>query len=323
MVFMKSTNHIALTAALFAAAGAFAQTYPARPIRLVVPYTPGGGTDIVARALAQKVGEHIGQNVVVENRPGANGNIGMESVAKSAPDGYTIVYALFAQYAVNPHLYPKLPYDPVKDLAPVALMVRSPYVLVTHPAVPVKNLKELIALAKARSGQLTYASPGHGSGTNLSGEMLKFMAKIDLVHVPFKGASPALIDTVAGQVAMTFATWSSAGAYAKTGRVRALAVTTAKRVSVLPDLPAISETLPGYDMSVWYGVSAAAGTPKEIVARLNSELNRALGAADFRSRIEVDANEGIGGTPEQFGDYIRSELARWGKLVREMGVKIE
>lgn len=320
---MKSTSRVALTAALFASAGAFAQAYPARPIRLVVPYTPGGGTDIVARALAQKLSENIGQNVVVENRPGANGNIGMESVAKSAPDGYTIVYALFAQYAVNPHLYPKLPYDPVKDLAPVALMVRSPYVLVTHPAIPVKNLKELIALAKARSGQLTYASPGHGSGTNLSGEMLKFMAKIDLVHVPFKGASPALIDTVAGQVAMTFATWGSAGAYAKTGRVRALAVTTAKRVSVLPDLPAISETLPGYDMSVWYGVSAAAGTPKEIVARLNSELNRALGAADFRSRIEVDANEGIGGTPEQFGDYIRSELARWGKLVREMGVKIE
>ncbi len=320
---MKSTSLIALTAALFATAGAFAQTYPARPIRLVVPYPPGGGTDIVARALAQKVSESIGQNVVVENRPGANGNIGMESVAKSAPDGYTIVYALFAQYAVNPHLYQKLPYDPVKDLAPVALLVRSPYVLVTHPAVPVKNMKELIALAKARSGQLTYASAGHGSGANLSGEMLKYMAKVDLVHVPFKGASPALIDTVSGQVALTFATWSSAGAFAKAGRVRALAVTTAKRVAVLPDLPAISETLPGYDMSVWYGVSAAAGTPKEIVARLNTELNRALTAPDFRSRIELDANEGIGGTPEQFGAYIKSELARWGKLVKDMNIRIE
>jgi tripartite-type tricarboxylate transporter receptor subunit TctC len=320
---MKSFSRYTLAAALLAAATALAQSYPARPIRLVVPYTPGGGTDIVARALAAKMSETIGQNVVVENRPGANGNIGMEAVAKSAPDGYTIVYALFAQYAVNPHLYPKLPFDPVKDLAPVALMVRSPYVLVTHPAVPVKNVKELIALARARSGQLAYATPGYGSGSHLSGEMLKAMAKIDFVHVPYKGAGPALVDTVAGQVPMTFATWSSSGAYAKSGRVRALAVTTAKRISVLPDLPAISETLPGYDMSVWYGVSAAAGTPKEIVAKLNSELNRALGAADFRSRIEVDANEGIGGTPEQFGEYIRNELARWGKLVRDMNIRIE
>jgi hypothetical protein len=321
---MNFMHRITLTAVLIAICGsAAAQSFPARPIRLVVPYPPGGGTDIVARALAQKVSENIGQNMIVENRPGANGNIGMEAVAKSAPDGYTLVYALFAQYAVNPHLYPKLPFDTLKDFAPVALMVRSPYVLVTHPALPVKSVKELITLAAARRGQLVYASSGHGSGANLAGEMLKILAKVDLVHVPYKGAGPVLVDTVAGQVPMAFATWSSAGAYVKSGRLRALAATTAKRVSVLPDLPAIAETLPGYDLSVWYGVSAAAGTPKEIIARLNTELLRALAAPDFRQRIEVDANEGIGGTPGQFGDYVKSEFTRWGELVRNMGIKIE
>ncbi len=320
---MKTATRFVLAAVLGSAVTALAQSYPNRTIRLVVPYTPGGGTDIVARVIAAKMSESIGQNVVVENRPGANGNIGMEAVAKSAADGYTIVYALFAQYAVNPHLYQKLAFDPLKDLVPVALMVRSPYVLVTHPAVPVKNVKELIALARARRGELAYATPGYGSGSHLSGEMLKAMAKLDLTHVSYKGAGPALVDTVAGQVPMTFATWSSSGAYARAGRVRALAVTTARRVSVLPDLPAISETLPGYDMSVWYGVSAAAGTPREVIAKLNAELNRVLQAPDFRSRIEVDANEGIGGTPEQFGDYIRNEHARWGKLIRDMNIRIE
>jgi tripartite-type tricarboxylate transporter receptor subunit TctC len=317
-------SHIATIVAItVVCSGALAQSFPSRPIRLVVPYPPGGGTDIVARALAQKVGENIGYNVIVENRPGANGNIGMEAVARSAPDGYTLVYALFAQYAVNPHLYPKLPYDPLKDFAPVALIVRSPYILVAHPALPVKSLKELIALAGARRGQLAYASAGHGSGANLSGELLKIMAKVDLVHVPYKGAGPALVDLVAGQVPLSFATWSSAGPYAKAGRLHALAVTTAKRVSVLPDLPAISEMLPGYEMSVWYGIAAPAGTPRDIVARLNTEFVRALDAPDFRQRIAVDANEAIGGTPEQFGDYIKSELARWGRLVKEMGIRIE
>lgn len=320
---MRFTHQIAVVVALAVCGAAVAQTFPVRPVRLVVPYAPGGGTDIVARALAQKLTEYLAQTVIVENRPGANGNIGMEAVARSAPDGYTLVYALSAQYAVNPHLYPKLPYDPVRDFAPVALIVRSPYILVVHPAVPVKSTKELIALASARRGDLVYASAGHGSGANLAGEMLKTMAKIGLVHVPYKGAGPALVDLVAGQVPISFPTWSSAGPYAKTGRLRTLAVTTLKRVSVLPELPAIAETLPGYDMSVWYGVSAPAGTPREIVVRLNAEIVRALAAPDFRQRFEADANEAIGGTPEQFGSYIKTELGRWEKLIKSTGIRID
>ncbi len=300
-----------------------AQAYPARPIRLIVPYTPGGGTDLIARSLAQKLTESLGQQVIVENRPGANGNIGMEFVAKSAPDGYTIVFALFAQYAVNPHLYSKLPYDPLRDFAPITLLARSPYVLVVHPALPVKSTRELIALAKARSAQLSYSSAGYGSGANLCGEMLKSMARIDLVHIPYKGAGALLPDLIAGHVPVSFATWSSSGPYVRSGRLRALAVTTAKRVPVLPDLPAISETLPGYDLSVWYGIAAPAATPREIVGRLNAEIVRALGAPDFRQRIEVDAVEPIGSTPEQFGDYIRSEFVKWAKVIKEAGLKIE
>mgnify|MGYP001573040734 FL=1 len=314
-----------MVAVMLAGASAFAsaQAYPTRPIRLVVPYPAGGGGDLLARPLAQSLTETLGQQVIVENRGGAGGNLGMELVAKSPPDGYTLVLGLTAQFAVNPSLYPKMPYDPVKDFAPVTLLVRNPYILLVHPTLPVRSVKELIALAKARAGQLAFASAGNGSGAHLSGEMLKTMAGIDIVHVPYKGAAPAITDLIAGQVPVSFTVWRSSGPHVKSGRLRALGVSTANRAPALPDLPAIAETLPGYDLPVWYGVAAPAGTPREIIARLNAEILRTLATPDSRKRMAMDAAEPIGGTPEQFGDYIRSEIVKYAKIVKESGAKID
>ncbi len=322
-----------MVAAVLAGASAFAnaqatatgpaQGYPGKPIRLVLVYPPGGGSDLIARPLAQKLTENLGQQVVVENRGGAGGNIGMEYVAKSAPDGYTLVLGLTAQFAVNPSLYPRLPYDPVKDFAPITLLIRNPYVLLVHPTLPPKSVKELITLAKARGGQLVYSSAGNGSGAHLSGETLKTMAGINIVHVPYKGAAPAITDLIAGHVQVSFVVWRTSGPHVKTGKLRALGVTTEKRSPVLPDLPAIAETLPGYDLPVWYGVVAPAGTPREIVGKVNTEILRVLGAPDFRQRMEAEAAEVIGGTPEQFGDYIRSEIVKWAKIVKDSGAKID
>lgn len=305
------------------ASAAWSQSYPAKPVRLVIPYPPGGGTDIVGRALAQKLAEQLGQQVVVDNRPGANGNLGMDFVAKSAPDGYTIVYALFAQYAVNPSLYPNLTYDPVRDFTPITLLARSPYVLFTHPSLPVRTVKDLIALARARPNELIFASAGQGSGAHLSAEMLKSLAKVTYVHVPYKGAGPLLVDLVGGHTQMSFTTWSSGGPHAERGKLRALGVTTGKRSPAIPDIPAISESVPGYDLAVWYGISAPAGLPADIVARLNGEILKALGAGEFRQRIVREAIEPIGSTPEQFGAYIKSESAKWSRLIKAAGIKLE
>mgnify|MGYP003338502083 FL=1 len=302
---------------------ALAQSYPSKPVRFVVPYTPGGGPDLMARALAQRLTENMGQSFIVENRAGAGGNLGMEFVARAAPDGYTIALALTAQYVVNPALYPKLPYDPVKDYAPIMLVARNPYVLIVHPTVPAKSLKELLALAKARAGQLTFSSSGNGSGAHLSGEMLKTMGGVNMLHIPYKGAGALLPDLIAGQVHLSFVTWSSVGPHVKSGRLRALGVTTVKRSPALPDLPAIAETLPGYDLPVWYGIVAPAGTPREIITRLNAELLKVINLPDFKQRIEVDAVEPIGSTPEQLGDYIRAELVKWAKIVRDSGAKVD
>ena len=311
---------------MLCAAAACAQpgtAYPVKPVRFVVPYTPGGGTDLMARALAARMTENMGQSVIVDNRAGAGGNLGMEFVAKSPPDGYTIALALTAQYAVNPALYPKLPYDPVKDYAPVMLVARNPYVLVVHPTVPAKSVKELLALAKARAGQLTFSSSGNGSGAHLSGEMMKTMGGVNMLHIPYKGAGALLPDLIAGQVHLSFVTWSSVGPQVRGGRLRALGVTTIKRSPALPELPAIAETLPGYDLPVWYGIVAPAGTPREIVMRLNAELLRVIALPDFKQRIEGDAVEPIGSTPEQLGDYIKVELVKWAKIVRDSGARVD
>ena len=320
---MKRGAWVAALAAALCGAGAGAQPYPAKPVRLVVPYSPGGGTDLMARALAARMSENMGQSVIVDNRAGAGGNLGMEFVARAAPDGYTIALALTAQYAVNPALYPKLPYDPVKDYAPIMLVARNPYVLVVHPTLPAKSVKELIALARARAGQLTFSSAGNGSGAHLSGETLKTMAGVNMIHVPYKGAGALLPDLIAGQVPMSFVTWSSVGPHVKSNRLRALGVTTLKRSPALPELPAIAETLPGFDLPVWYGVVAPAGTPREIVLRLNGEIARVINTPDFKQRIEIDAVEPIGGNPEQLGDYIRSELAKWARIVKTSGARVD
>ena len=320
---MKRLDRCALGIMLIVALPVLAQSYPSKPIRLVLPYPPGGGTDVIARPLAQKLTEQLGQQVIVDNRGGAGGNIGMEFVAKSPADGYTLLFALTAQYAVNPSLYPKLSYDPIRDYAPISLLANAPYLLVVHPALPAKSVAELVALVKARPGQLSYSSSGNGSGAHLAGEMLRSLARVEIVHVPYKGAGPAMPDLIAGQVQLSFITYTAAGPHIKTGRLRALGVTTAKRSPTLPDLPAIGETVAGYDSAVWYGFAAPAGTPLEIVSKLNAEVLRVLAAPDFRSRITLEAVSPIGSTPEEFGSFMKSEIVRWAKVVKDSGAKVD
>jgi len=322
---MKRLILVALlaTASLPALAQTGAAAYPSRPIRMIVPYPPGAGTDLHARALAQKMNESLGQQVVVENRSGANGIPAMEYVARSAPDGYTIVYALPAQYAVNPALHPRLPYDPVRDFDPIVLVVKTPLVLYAHPSVPARSMKELIALAKARPGGLVLASAGNGSAGHLCLEMLKTLSGANILHVPYKGAAPSMVDLMSGYAQLSFLAWSTAGGHVRSGKLRALGVTSAKRAAALPDLPAIAETLPGFDIANWYGAAGPKGMPREAVAKLNAGIRRALNAPDLRQRFERDAIEPIGGTPEAFGEFIRSELVKWGKLVKASGMKVD
>ncbi len=307
----------------FASAQTTTPNYPVRPIRFIVPYPAGAAADLQARAITQRVTETIGQQVIVDNRVGANGNIAMEVTAKSSPDGYTVVYALTAQYVINPYLYPKIPYDPVKDFAPIALMNRGPFVLFENPSVPATSIKQLIDLAKAEPGKMSFASSGNGASGHLSMELLKKMAGIDLVHIPYKGAAPSLLDLLAGRVQVSFLTWGTGGQYAKNGKLRALGVTTEKRVPALPDIPAISETVPGYDMSVWYGLSAAAGTSKAIIKRLNTEFVRALASPEVKRQFERDMIEPLGSTPEQFAEFLRNESVKWAKLVKDSGAKLD
>jgi tripartite-type tricarboxylate transporter receptor subunit TctC len=304
-------------------AQAQAQSYPSKPIRLVIPYPPGGGSDIIARPLTQLMSASMGQQIVVENRGGAGGNIGMDYVAKSPPDGYTLIWGITAQLAVNPSLYPKLSYDLIKDFAPISLMGIAPYVLVTHPALPVKSVKDLVALARAQPATLTFGSAGNGSGAHLAGAMLNSLANVQTVHVPYKGGAPAMVDLVAGQLQLSYLTYTSSNPFIRAGRLRALGVTTAKRSAALPELPAIAETLPGYDSAVWYGVLAPAGTPAEIIARLNREFLAALKNNELRQRLMSEAFEPIGTPPEELVAYMKSEIARWAKLVKATNTRID
>ena len=304
---------------------AYAQTpaYPSKPIRLVIPYPPGGGSDTIIRPLAQSLGESLKQQVIVDNRGGSNGNIGMELVAKAPPDGHTLVFALNAQLAINPALYKKLPYDPIKDYEPITLLATGPYVLVVHSSLPAKTLKDLIALARARPGQVTYASSGSGSGGHLANELLNSMAKVKLLHVPYKGGGPALIDLLAGNVQVLFSTWIASKQHIDSGRIRALAVSTAKRLPEV-NIPTVAEAgLPGYEASAWYAFLAPAGTPKDNIARLNTEILRAANRPEFGKVLTQAALEPIGSTPEALGTFMKNELVKWAKVVQEAAVQVD
>jgi tripartite-type tricarboxylate transporter receptor subunit TctC len=313
-----------LALCIAATPGTHAQGYPDKPIRLVMPFPPGGASEGVARPIVQKAGTALGQNIVLDPRPGASGAIAAELVAKSAPDGYTLLMATSALFSILPGLTPNLPYDPVKSYAPVSRFVTLNNVLVVHPSLPVGNVKELIALAKRRPGQLNYASAGNGSTFHLAGEMFKSMAKIDLVHVPYKGGAPAQIDLIAGQVQVLFDSLSTGLVPIRAGRVKVLAVTTRNRSPVLPEVPTVAEAaLPGFEVSGWFGVVAPAGTPPAVVAKLNAEIVRALAAPDVRERLLGMGHEVSGNTPAEFAAFISSELAKYSKVIKDNHIRAD
>jgi len=295
--------------------------YPAKPVRLVVGQAPGGATDVVARLVAPKFGEALGQTVVVENRTGAAGSIGAAFIAKSAPDGYNLL-VVSSSYAINPSLYTDLPFDPVKDLAPVTLIAEAPFLLVVHPSMPVKSVKEFVAFAKARPGALNYGSGGNGSSGHLAGELFKMLAGVDMVHVPYKGAGPALVDVMAGQIHLTFGSVLSSLGHVKNGRLRALGVTGAKRSSGAPDLPTIAEGgVKGYQTTTWYGLLAPANTPAAIMTRLSGDMKQAVESPEVKNRILNDGAEPEGSTPKQFQDHLASEMKRAAAIIKRAGVK--
>ncbi len=318
-------HFIRLTILMIAAVagGANAQSYPSKPIKLIVPFTPGGSTDVVARVIGQKIGEAMGTQVVIDNRPGAGGNIGVEAAARAAPDGYTLVMGHIGTMAVNPALYKKLPYEPLRDFAPVSLVANVPNLLVVHPALPVKSTRDLVALARARPGQLNYGSSGAGGTPYLACEYFKLIAKLDIVHIPYKGAAPMTVDLAGGQLTMTITGIPTVLPFIKAKRVRPLAVSTAQRLPSMPQLPTIAETLPGYEAVSWFGILAPVATPKEIITRLNAEIVKAIANPDTAERLAGEGADPSAGTPEQFGAFIKSEIARWGKVIKATGTVIE
>lgn len=310
---------LALIAGVAAAQG---PAYPVKAVRIVVPSSPGGGTDILARVLAHKMSESLGQQFVVENRPGAGQVIGIEAVARSAPDGYTLLMAASA-IVINEVLYAKPPYDTLRDFAPVTQVASLPNILVVHPALPVKSVRDLIALAKTRPAQLNYSSAGSGTSPHLSMELFRLMAGITLTHIPYKGTGPATVDLVAGQVQLSMPNVLTALPQIKGGKLRGLGVTSSKRATGLPDIPSIAETLPGYEAIQWYGVLAPAGTPREIVGKLQAEIARILVLPEVKERLAADGADAVGNRPDEFAAYIRGELAKWGKVVKTGGIKLE
>jgi tripartite-type tricarboxylate transporter receptor subunit TctC len=303
---------------------ASAQTYPVKPIRIVVPFPPGGATDILARDVAQKLTEAWGQQVIVDNRPGAGGNIGSELVAHSAPDGYTLEMGTVGTHAINASLYAKMPYDHVKDFAPVILVAGVPNVLVVNNAVPANSVAELIAYAKANPGKLNFASSGNGTSIHLSGELFKVMAGVQMTHIPYKGSAPALQDLLGGQVQLMFDNLPPSLPQIKAGKVRALAVTSLTRAPALPDVPTVAESgLPGFEASSWFGILAPAGTPPAIVAKLNAEIAKWLATPEAKEQLAKQGANAAGGTPEDFAKHIAAETAKWAKVVKDSGAKID
>jgi tripartite-type tricarboxylate transporter receptor subunit TctC len=324
---MNYKYKIAETSILFSlAASALAATsdpYPNRPIRLVISYSAGGPVDIVGRLAGLKLAEALGQQVVADNRAGANGNIATEIVASSTPDGYTLLVGSNGSIAINPGLYPSLKADPLRDLAPITLLASSPLILVTHPTVNPNSVNELIQLAKSKPGSINFASAGSGSSAHLAAELFKVLAAVDLVHIPYKGAAPALTDLVAGQVQVMFTGVSATLPFVKSGKLKALGVTGAKRVSVLPDVPAIGESVAGYEVTTWYGLFAAAKTSPAIITLLYRILAEALGSTETRQRLAALGAEAIGMAPDRFAPMIKMEIAKWSKVIKASGVRPE
>jgi len=320
-VFRRASLALVLLAALPAA---LAQSYPSRPVRLIVPFPPGGSTDILARALGQKLAEGLGQAVVIDNRPGAGGSIGADAAAKAAPDGHTLMMGHLGTLAVNPSIYKNLPYDPVKSFAPVSLMAMVPSVLVVNPQVPAANAAELIAYAKANPGKLAYGSAGAGSTSHLTTEYFKLATGTDILHVPYKGIGPMLTDLISGQLSMGLNGAPAVMPHVNSGRLRALAVSGLKRLESLPQIPTLDEAgVKGFDASGWYGIVAPAGTPREIVMRLNAEIRRAMRTLDLLARLDNEGATSAPGSPEEFAAFIVSEIARWAAVLKRAGIEAQ
>ena len=310
--------------AAFLSFSAAAQSYPSKPIRLIVPFAAGGGNDNIARLVGKRLTDSVGQPLVIDNRPGAGGVLGAELAAKAAPDGYTLFLGGVGSHAVNPNLIEKLPYDPIKDFAPVILLAQAPLILVVHPSVPARTFAEFVAYARNNPGKLNFASNGNGSSSQLAAVMFDSMAGAEMVHVPYKGLAPALTDLLSGQVQLMFSSVVAILPHIKAGKLRALAVTGAGRLPSLPEVPTIAESgFPGYEASSWYGILAPAGTPRDIVTKLNAELSKALAQPEVRNSLLADGAEPVGGTPENFAAYIRSEKERMGKLIRDAKIRLE
>jgi len=302
---------------------ALAQRYPERPVRLVVPYPPGGPTDFVGRAMAAKLTDYLGQQVVVDNRPGAGTIIGSELIARSAPDGYNLLFGTGGGTFLAPLILPKVPYDPQKDFAPVAMMVMSPQVLVVHPSVGANSVKELIAVAKAKHGQLNFSSVGTGTSPHLGGELFKSLAGVSMVHVPYKGTAPAMTDLIAGRVQLAFSSIPTVLAHVQAGRLKMLATGGTRRSPALPDIPPVADTLPGFELVTWYAILAPAGTPASIVNRLNAEVGKALRDADIRKRFGDQGLEPTVMTPQELKRYAETDVSRWTRLIKAANIKTQ
>ena len=299
-----------------------AATFPAKPVRFIAPFPPGGSTDLLARLVAIKLTEAWGQQVTVENRGGAGGTIGVELAARAAPDGYTIVMGHVGTFGFNPTLYPKLPYDAIRDFAPITVLATVPNGMAVHPSLPVKTARDFVALAKAKPGELLYASGGSGSASHLAGEYFKLLTKIDMVHVPYKGTGPAMISMISGQTTMTITGMVALMPHVKSNRLKLLGVATMKRLSIMPDIPTINESgVPGYDANQWYGVLTQAAVPRDIIAKLHADIVKVLARPDIKERLAADGAEAVANTPEQFAAHIKAEIARWAPVVKASGAK--
>ena len=320
----RRTFHILLIFAAAFTTGALAQpSYPSRPIRFIVPYPPGGPTDLMARSMSGRLTEALGQTVVIDNRAGAGGNVGAEVVAKSPPDGYTLLMGAISTHSINASLYSKLAFDPVKDFAPVTQVSIIPLVINAHPSLPVVNVKELIVLAKKNPGRLSYGSSGNGGGTHLAGELFKLMTGTDLLHVPYKGLNPATIDLIGGSIPLVFNDLTTAIQPYKAGRIKILGVSTAKRLPQIPEIATIGETVPGYEAHTWFGVLVPAGTPQPIVDRLSRESMKILQSEEIKKRFAEVGAEPVGGTPQQFADFMAAETIKWAKVIKASGARVD